>query len=37
MSLTIEQIAAIKAFINKRGFTSIEVEMEALDHLASKV
>jgi hypothetical protein len=37
MSLTIEQIATIKAFINKRGFTTIEVEMEALDHLASKV
>ena len=37
MSLTVEQIAAIKAFINKRGFTTIEVEMEALDHLASKV
>jgi hypothetical protein len=37
MSLTVEQIAAIKAFINKRGFNTIEVEMEALDHLASKV
>jgi hypothetical protein len=37
MSLTIEQIAAIKAFIHKRGFNTIEVEMEALDHLASKV
>jgi len=37
MSLTIEQIAAIKAFINKRGFNTIEVEMEALDHMASKI
>ncbi|WP_323758119.1 hypothetical protein [Roseivirga sp.] len=37
MSLTVEQIAAIKAFINKRGFNTIEVEMEALDHMASKV
>ncbi|KYG73150.1 hypothetical protein [Roseivirga echinicomitans] len=37
MSLTVEQITAIKAFINKRGFNTIEVEMEALDHMASKV
>tara|TARA_R110001599_G_scaffold318898_1_gene528602 strand:+ start:2680 stop:3360 length:681 start_codon:yes stop_codon:yes gene_type:complete len=37
MSLTVEQIAAIKAFINKRGFNTIEVEMEAIDHMASKV
>ncbi|MGW8121846.1 hypothetical protein ACV07N_04230 [Roseivirga echinicomitans] len=37
ISLSTEQIAAIKAFINKRGFNTIEVEMEALDHMASKV
>jgi len=37
MSLTVEQIAQIKAFINKRGFNTIEVEMEALDHMASKI
>jgi hypothetical protein len=37
MSLTVEQITAIKAFINKRGFTTIEVEMEILDHVASAV
>ena len=37
MSLTVEQIAEIKAFINKRGFNTIEVEMEALDHMASKI
>jgi hypothetical protein len=36
-TLSIDQIAAIKAFINKRGFNTIEVEMEALDHMASKV
>ncbi|MFT6969891.1 MAG: hypothetical protein ACJAXX_000454 [Roseivirga sp.] len=36
-TLSIDQIAAIKTFINKRGFNTIEVEMEALDHLASKV
>ena len=35
--LTQEQIAAIRTFINKRGFNTIEVEMEALDHMASKV
>ena len=37
MSLSIDQIAQIKAFINKRGFNTIEVEMEALDHMASKI
>lgn len=35
--LTQEQIAAIRTFINKRGFNTIEVEMEALDHMASKI
>ncbi|WP_323758120.1 hypothetical protein [Roseivirga sp.] len=35
--LTTDQIAAIRTFINKRGFNTIEVEMEALDHMASKV
>ncbi|WP_339609673.1 hypothetical protein [uncultured Roseivirga sp.] len=35
--LTQEQIAAIKTFIKKRGFNTIEVEMEALDHMASKI
>ncbi len=37
MSLTVNQIDQIKAFINKRGFNTIEVEMEALDHMASKI
>jgi hypothetical protein len=36
-TLSIDQIAAIKAFINKRGFNTIEVEMEILDHVASAV
>jgi len=35
MSLTTEQITEIKQFINSRGFTHIEVEMEILDHVAS--
>lgn len=37
MPLSKEQIGYIRDFIYKRGFTTIEVEMEALDHLASKV
>jgi hypothetical protein len=37
MPLNKDQIAEIKAFINKRGFTTIEVEMEILDHVASAV
>ena len=37
MPLTVEQIDQVKAFINKRGFNTIEVEMEALDHMASKI
>ncbi|OEK05014.1 hypothetical protein [Roseivirga misakiensis] len=37
MSLTTDQIAQIKKFINSRGFTHIEVEMEILDHVASAV
>lgn len=36
-SLSQAQVTAIRSFINKRGFATIEVEMEALDHLASKV
>jgi hypothetical protein len=36
-SLSQAQVNAIRSFINKRGFATIEVEMEALDHLASKV
>lgn len=37
MKLTQDQIAEIKQFINSRGFTHIEVEMEILDHVASAV
>lgn len=37
MSLSTEQIAEIKKFINSRGFTYIEVEMEILDHVASAI
>lgn len=37
MSLSKNQIAEIKQFINSRGFTHIEVEMEILDHVASGV
>ncbi len=32
-----EQIAEIKKFIHSRGFNTIEVEMEILDHVASAV
>jgi hypothetical protein len=37
MKLTQDQIAKIKKFIHSRGFTTIEVEMEILDHVASAV
>ena len=37
MSLSTDQISEIKKFINSRGFTYIEVEMEILDHVASAV
>ncbi|MFY0592401.1 hypothetical protein [Roseivirga sp.] len=37
MSLTPDQIDQIKKFINSRGFTQIEVEMEILDHVAAAV
>ena len=37
MSLSTEQISKIKKFINSRGFTAIEVELESLDHMASKI
>lgn len=34
MSLSKEQIDQVKTFINRRGFSTIEVEMEILDHVA---
>jgi hypothetical protein len=37
MTLTTDQITEIKRFINSRGFTHIEVEMEILDHVASAI
>ena len=37
MPLTKEQLSEIKKFIHSRGFTTIEVEMEILDHVASAV
>jgi len=37
MALSKEQLNEIKEFINSRGFTAIEVEMEILDHVASAV
>lgn len=37
MQLSKEQLNQIKDFVNTRGFTHIEVELEAIDHLASKI
>lgn len=37
MNLNSSQIKEIKRFINSRGFSHIEVEMEILDHVASAV
>lgn len=37
MNLTKEQLASIKAFINKKGITYLDVQMEILDHVASSV
>lgn len=37
MKLAKDQIAEIKKFIHSRGFTTIEVEMEILDHVASAI
>jgi len=37
MKLTPEQIAHIKAFISKRGFTYPDVQLEITDHVASRV
>lgn len=37
MALTKDQIGTIKKFIKSRGFDTIEVEMEILDHVASAV
>ncbi len=37
MSLTKDQLKEIKEFIHSRGFTTIEVEMEILDHVACAV
>ncbi|OCX51650.1 hypothetical protein BEL04_16655 [Mucilaginibacter sp. PPCGB 2223] len=37
MKLTAGQIAHIKAFISKRGFTYPDVQLEIIDHVASRV
>jgi hypothetical protein len=37
MKLTPEQIAQIKTFISKRGFTYPDVQLEITDHVASRV
>lgn len=37
MPLTNAQLSEIKKFIHSRGFTTIEVEMEILDHVASSI
>ena len=37
MALTEEQLNSIKSFIKSRGFDTLEVEMEILDHVASAV
>jgi hypothetical protein len=37
MILTAEQINIIKAFISKRGFTYPDVQLEIIDHVASRV
>ena len=37
MNLTKEQLATIKAFINKKGINYLDVQMEILDHVASGV
>ncbi|MEO6521512.1 MAG: hypothetical protein ABIN91_07540 [Mucilaginibacter sp.] len=37
MKLTADQITEIKAFISKRGFTYPDVQLEIIDHVASRV
>lgn len=37
MELSKQQLAQIREFINKKGFTYIDVQMEILDHVASQV
>lgn len=37
MKLTNEQLDEIKAFISKKGFTYIDLQLEILDHVACKV
>lgn len=37
MKLTPEQISQIKAFISNRGFTYPDVQLEIIDHVASRV
>jgi len=37
MTLTPDQITQIKAFISKRGFTYPDVQLEIIDHVASRV
>jgi hypothetical protein len=37
MKLSSEQISQIKAFISKRGFTYPDVQLEIIDHVASRV
>ena len=37
MKLNQEQITTIKAFISKRGFTAIDLQLEILDHVACRI
>ncbi|MGM0581210.1 MAG: hypothetical protein ACQETL_11055 [Bacteroidota bacterium] len=37
MKLTSEQIAQIKSWISKRGFTHTDVQYEIIDHVASAI
>ncbi len=37
MKLNQEQITAIRAFISKRGFTAIDLQLEILDHVACRI
>lgn len=37
MTLNNQQLDAIKAFITKRGFTQVDLQLELLDHVASRV
>src|SRR5690554_5339001 len=37
MKLNSEQLAYIKGFISKRGFTALDLQMEIIDHVACRV